>query len=316
MNLIAFLFFFAVHWFLIFLGFLLNLLIVMINLTWWLKGKALQSIDIIMTSLGSVRILLLSIYLLGTLIDYFIAPVENSESHLSLIIVVMSVVFCSLWWGTVLGVFYCVKITTYRNHLFMRLKMNISSMVPWMLIGSMVISMISSLPCLWGTYSVKFTHIDSGNTSNNDGMPYLKIQHLNLMLITFAGSILPLLIFCVSIYLLIASVLKHTRNMNSNNSEFSKPQMEAHKSALITMVSFLFFYLLYFVNSNLLILSLHIKKPIFTYLCSVGVSSYPSLHSIILIASNVKLKRSIISALRAILTIMFSIRMCKKDSLV
>ncbi|XP_069829449.1 taste receptor type 2 member 1-like [Dendropsophus ebraccatus] len=288
----------------------------MVNVIWWLKGKALQSIDIIMTSLGLVRFFLLIIYLFMSVIGPLLVQIENAQSHSYVIAAVLCVVFCSLWWGTVLGVFYCVKITTYRNRLFIWLKMNISTLVPWMLLGSMVISFFSTLPCFWVTYSVKFSKIDSMNISNGEVKPYLKTQHLNLFIISFGASIMPLLIFCGSIYLLIVSVLKHTRNMNINNSGFAQPQLEAHKNAIITMVSFLFFYLLYFINSNLLLISLHVKDPIFILLCCIGVSSYPSLHSILLIVSNVNLKRSILSACQAILCNMFSTGISEKPSAV
>ncbi|XP_056419453.1 taste receptor type 2 member 1-like [Hyla sarda] len=291
--------------FLIFLGFFLNLFIVITNFAWYLKGEALQSVDIIMTCLSSIRIILLIRYLLGYLVNSPLTTiVVDLDTYRYLNLALMFLVFCSLWWGTALGVFYCVKITTYRNHLFMRLKMNISTTVPWILTGSMVISFISSLPCLWGTHPTNFTSIDSGNISNNeyshsDHISYIQKQQLNLLIITFAGSILPLLLFCVSIYLLIVSVLKHTRNMNSNNSGFAKPQLEAHKKALITMVSFLLLYFLYFLSSNLLFLSFYTRNPIFRSLCSIGVYSYPSLHSLMLIISNAKLKRSILSAFQS-----------------
>ncbi|XP_075718018.1 taste receptor type 2 member 1-like [Rhinoderma darwinii] len=306
MNFLAILFLLTVNWFIILIGLLLNLFIVVMNFTWWLKGQALQSIDIIITSLGSVRIILLIIYIFVVLMsDDLIVPVDDSDGTSYRITAILFVIFCSLWWGTVLGTFYCVKITIYRNKLFLRLKMNISSMVPWILVGSMVISFISSLPGLWDVISVdyrNFTSFDSGNISINEGIPYLKTKFLNLIIINFAGTIIPLLIFCVSIYLLIVSVLKHTKNLNSNHSGFTKAQLEAHKNVIINLVSFLFFYLLFFINSNLLVFTLYTKDSIFIYLCCICVSSYPSLHSILLIVGNAKLKKSILSAFQAVLS--------------
>ncbi|KAG9466014.1 hypothetical protein GDO78_017365 [Eleutherodactylus coqui] len=307
MNVAAIIFLLTGNSSIIFLGFLFNLFIVIMNVTWWLKGKALQSIEIIMTSLGFARIVLLIIYVFIMLIgNDLIVPVGTTEILSHTVAIAMFVVFCSLWWGTVLGTFYCVKITTYRNSLFLKLKMNISCVVPWMLVGSTVISFIFCLPCLWVTFPRTLTSIDSGNISTNDLMPHFSPKYLNLIIINFVGAIIPLLIFCVSIYLLMASILKHTRNMKSNNSGFAKPQLEAHKNAVINMVSFLFFYLLYFVNSNLLLLSLHMNDPVFALLCCLCVTSYPSLHSILLIVTNAKLKRCILSAFRAILPNLFN----------
>ncbi|XP_077137925.1 taste receptor type 2 member 1-like [Ranitomeya variabilis] len=303
-----------INCFLIFLGLLLNLFIVMMNITWWLKGKVLQPIDIIMTSLGSARIVLLIIYLfLASIIEMLTDLVGHSKNISSIIAAILFVAFCSLWWGTILGAFYCVKITTYRNQLFMKLKMNISNMVPWMLIGSMIISFFSSLPCLWSTFSVKFSNISNENISNNVTRQRYHAKFLNLLFINFTGTIIPLFIFCVSIYLLIASVVKHTKNMK-DSSGFSKPQLEAHKNAIINMVSFLFLYLIFFVSSHLMFWGFYIKDAIFIFLCCIGLSSYPSLHSILLIVSNAKLKRSVLSVSHAIQSNMFSIWVSMKAS--
>ncbi|XP_069830401.1 taste receptor type 2 member 4-like [Dendropsophus ebraccatus] len=282
----------TVNSFLIFLGLLLNLFIVVMNVTWWLKGKALQSIDIIMTSLGSVRIVLLVIYF------YLSLPLLFSDTDTyARFFVMIFMLFCSLWWSTVLGVFYCVKITTYTNRLFMRLQINISAMVPWMLLGSVVISFVSTLPLQ------TFTDFTDGNFSNYEEAVAKEV--FCLIIISSAGSIVPILIFCVSICLLIVSLLKHTRNMNGNNSGFAKPQLEAHKNAIVTMVSFLLFYLLQIISWNMLIFNIFTENTTYYYLCSIFVSSYPSLHSILLIASNAKLKRSLLSAFPSILSHMF-----------
>ncbi|KAM4043892.1 taste receptor type 2 member 1-like [Anomaloglossus baeobatrachus] len=283
------------------------------NVTWWMKGKDLQPIDIIMTCLGSVRIILLFIYLfLASVVEKVTDMFGLSENISSLVAAVTFVVFCSLWWGTILGAFYCVKITTYRHQLFVKLKMNISSMVPWMLVGSMFISFISSLPFLWSTFSIKISTIESGNISSNETTARYHARYLNLIIFNCTGTIIPLFMFCVSMYLLIASVVKHTKNMKSNNSGFAKPQLEAHKNAIINMGSFLFFYLLFYLSSQLMILGFYMKDAIFVYLCSIGVSSYPSLHSILLIVNNAKLKKPICSTFQAFISNMFSIGRSKK----
>ncbi|XP_069830400.1 taste receptor type 2 member 2-like [Dendropsophus ebraccatus] len=282
-----------VNSFLIFLGLLLNLFIVVMNVTWWLKDKALQSIDIIMTSLGSVRIVLLIIY-------FYISlpfPFSSTGTYITLFLMIY-MVFCSLWWSTVLGVFYCVKITTYTNRLFMWLRINIPTKIHWMLVGSVVISFVSTLPLQ------TFTDFTDGNFSNYEETMTKEV--LRVIIISSAGSIMPILIFCVSICLLIVSLLKHTRNMNGNNSGFAKPQLEAHKNAIITMVSFLLFYLLQIISWNILLFNIFTENAARFYLCLIFVSSYPSLHSILLIASNAKLKRSLLSAFLTIQSYMFS----------
>ncbi|XP_075056893.1 taste receptor type 2 member 4-like [Mixophyes fleayi] len=125
------------------IGLLLNAFIVTNNFLRWQKGRTLQTVDIIVTSLGAVRISLLILWLL-----IFEITIQVKYILEYILIVATSVTFCSLWWGTVLCVFYCVKITNYSNRLFLRLKMNISRLVPWLLLTSMMVSVLCSLPCV------------------------------------------------------------------------------------------------------------------------------------------------------------------------
>ncbi|XP_075056888.1 taste receptor type 2 member 40-like [Mixophyes fleayi] len=272
------------------IGLLLNAFIVTNNFIWWQKGHTLQTVDIIVTSLGAVRIILLILWLLNSEI---LNQVKNILEYFA--IAALSVEFCSLWWGTVLCVFYCVKITNYSNRLFLRLKMNISRLVPWLLLSSMMVSVLSSLTSGWFMFSVR--HMNSTHFINgtNDGNITLDINCFNLIIINFGGSFIPFLILGAAISLLIVSLLKHTRNMSSKDSGFKKPQLVAHIMALINMSSFLFFYVLCFTGIILTPLTFQLRNPLYNYLCNISYVSYPSLHSVMLIVSNRNLKRSILA---------------------
>ncbi|XP_075056889.1 taste receptor type 2 member 40-like [Mixophyes fleayi] len=277
---------------LVIIGLLLNVFIVTNNFIWWQKGHTLQTVDIIVTSLGAVRIILLILWL-------FDAEIANlvKDSFEYLAISTLSLEFCSLWWGTVLCVFYCVKITNYSNRLFLRLKMKISRLVPWLLLTSMMVSVLSSLPCVWFVYSVR--HMNSTHFINgiSDGNITLEINYTNIIIINFGGSFIPFLIFGAAISLLIVSLLKHTRNMNSKDVGFTKPQIVAHIMALINMSSFLFLYVLFFTGLILMPLTCQLQNPLYNYLYNISYVSYPSLHSVMLIVSNRNLKRSILAVL-------------------
>ncbi|XP_077341344.1 taste receptor type 2 member 39-like [Lithobates pipiens] len=205
--------------------------------------------------------------------------------------------FCSLWWGTVLCVFYCVKITDYSNRLFIKFKMRISGMVPWLLLGSMMVSLLSSFPygwCVYSFYKVNSTHIYNGTSSEDT---HLHINYVVIYIIFASGSFVPLLIFCVAIFFLVVPLVKHTRNMRNNNTGFTKGQLDVHLSAIRNMFSFLIFYILFFMSKMLLPLSFQEHNSFFTIVCYFCLVAYPSLHSVVLIISNVKLKRFIIDAL-------------------
>ncbi|XP_069830399.1 taste receptor type 2 member 4-like [Dendropsophus ebraccatus] len=278
-------FFDSMSCFLIGTGLLLNGFIVIVNLLWWMKGQTIQTIKVLLTGLGLVRLVLLSMYV--KYIYYLVArlPLFQADSYPEYTATFMvCIASCSLWWGSVLCVFYCVKITNYTNAMVTRLKMKISKMVPWLLLGSLFVSCLSTLPCRWMVFSSRLTNgTENGNTETNVA---------NLVSIVLVTSIVPFMIFCVAISLIIVSLLRHARNMCGRDSGFSDAQRDVHLSVLRSMVSFLLFYALYSVSYIVFTIIINAGSPTFTSACFTGLCAYPSLHSISLIVSNKDLKNS------------------------
>ncbi|XP_075718107.1 taste receptor type 2 member 8-like [Rhinoderma darwinii] len=269
------------------LGLLLNGFIVIVNLFWWLKRQTIQTIDVLITGLGLVRIVLLSVYtqeIIFLISGHSLIQIDAFPDYVFTSIVCMNC--CNLWWGSVLCVFYCVKITTHNNRLFMRLKMNISKLVPWLLLISLVISFLSSLPCKWVIFSIDVVN------GTDDGNRTMETNVVNMFLISFAGSIIPFMIVCVSIYLIILSLLRHTRNMSSRDSGFSDAQRDIHLSVIRNMISFLLFNALYFAAGTMYALSVYLKIPALSSFCIFCNYAYISLHSFYFILNNQELKNS------------------------
>ncbi|XP_040203561.1 taste receptor type 2 member 39-like [Rana temporaria] len=254
-----------------------------------------------MASLGLVRILLLmhSAVTVVLLFSVEFRKLVKLYVH-SIVTVQVFLEFCSVWWGTVLCVFYCVKITNYSNRLFIKLKMRISGMVPWLLLGSMVVSLFSSLPYGWCVYSlhkVNSTQIYNG-TSREDIIVHT--NHVRVQIIVVSGFFVPFLIFCVANFFLVVPLVKHTRNMSNTNTGFTKDQLDVYLNAIRNMFSCLIFYILYFINRMLMPLSVQLNNNFFSLVCCFFLVAYPSLHSVLLIISNIKLKQSIIDALHCL----------------
>ncbi|OCT81562.1 hypothetical protein XELAEV_18028385mg [Xenopus laevis] len=238
-------------------GILLNGFIVAANAISWLEMKHIDSIDLILTSLGLSR--------LGLLIMWVIHVLSEVYEHMEILnLMYLFFDFCSLWFGTVLCVFYCVKITNYNHRFFFFVKLRISKMIPWLLFVSVTISIIFCLP------SILVERLEPNN-------------------VTDAANTVPFFIFCVAITLLIRSLWKHTRHMAGGETGFGIPQLQAHYNAIKCMMSFMLMYIVYFIGSMLMVLSNHFLL----ILLSVIAGSYPSLHSAILILSNRKLRRTL-----------------------
>ncbi|XP_073529018.1 taste receptor type 2 member 1-like [Phyllobates terribilis] len=267
------------------IGLLLNGFIVAVNFFRWMKHQTLQTIDVLLTSLGLVRLILLIVYMVYIIFYLFGSswlPIYNANCAETAI---MFIDFCSLWWGSLLCVFYCVKITNYSNSLFIRLKMNISKLVPWMLLISLVISFLSSLPHRWDMFYIQY---DNGAVYKNRTVEI----NVNLFITIFSGSIIPFLIFCVSIYLIIVSLLRHTRNMSSQDSGFRDAQRDVHISVIWSMISFLVLYILHSVAYMNIPVIVQFRIDTLNISCIILICAYPSLHSISLIISNKELKKS------------------------
>ncbi|XP_056419454.1 taste receptor type 2 member 39-like [Hyla sarda] len=265
------------------IGLLLNGFIVITNLFWWMKGQTVQPINVLITGLGLVRIILLSIIAKEVYFTMFGLPLFHVDSHPQYIdTLLVCLMFCNLWWGSVLCVFYCMKITNYSNRIFMRLKMKISKMVHWLLLISLAISVLSSLPCTWVIFAIRVV--------NGTGSRSMEVNIVHLFITVFAGSIIPFTLFCAAIYLIIVSLLRHTRNMNSRDSGFSHSQREVHLSVIRNMISFILFYVMFFVAYILFCSTLNLKSDTFRLICFIFICAYPSLHSIALIVGNKELK--------------------------
>ncbi|XP_075123028.1 taste receptor type 2 member 39-like [Leptodactylus fuscus] len=272
--------------FIVSIGLLLNGFIVIANMFWWIRCQSLQTVNVLLIGLGLVRIILLSLYLqyiIFFLFGWSLYPFDNPECIETAI---MCMVFCGLWWGSLLCVFYCVKITNYNNRLFTRLKMNISKMVPWLLLISMAISFSTSFPFRWSYFSFYILNA----TSNEKGA--IEEVLLDMFIIFFAGSIIPFMICCVAIYLIIVSLVRHTRHLSSRDSGFSDSQRDVHLSVIRSMASFLLFYVLYFVAHVILAITTHSEMYVLNSICFLCTCAYPSLHSISLIVNNKELKDS------------------------
>ncbi|KAG8445902.1 hypothetical protein GDO86_010626, partial [Hymenochirus boettgeri] len=197
---------------------------------------------------------------------------------------------CVAWFATVLCTFYCVKITTYNHRFLVYLKSRIAKRLPWLLLASIMISLIFSLPFLWLVYPPPTYHAANGSSQ---GSPSVDIQQLHLFVAFLVASSVPFFIFSIAVSLLIRSLWNHTRHMASTNAGFSSPQIQAHISAIRSMVSFMFFYIIFFVSGNVIALYFVSENSLLQSTLSLCAVSYPSIHSLILILDNRRQKEEL-----------------------
>ncbi|XP_062370108.1 taste receptor type 2 member 40-like [Cinclus cinclus] len=274
------------------IGFVGNGFITTINIINWIKNKKISSADMILIFLSTSRFILQVTVLMHIHSFYFADVFKLASVYKDFGAVWMFVNHSSLWFSTWLYVLYCVKIINITHWLLLQIKRRIAGMVPWLLLGSLVISSMTSLPLPWiapRTYLCSST----GNCRENSTAHITDwdSSYLYLLLLYFVGCFFPLVLSIVTSVLLITSLWKHRKTMQCYADTFRDSMIDVHLTAIKSIVSFLILYISSFVAQILLILSTSQSKDVVKVAVSLVVAgAYPSMHSVILIIVNSKLK--------------------------
>nr|XP_012646577.1 taste receptor type 2 member 1 [Microcebus murinus] len=195
-----------------------------------------------------------------------------------------------LWFATWLGVFYCTKIANISHPLFLWLKMRISKLVPWLILGSLLCASTSCVfhsEYMWPIPQ----NLSMGFTSKNTRTQMketLAFQYFFFVL----GFPMPLFIFLVAILLLVFSLGRHTWQMRNMAAGTRDPRVSAHIHAMLSILSFLILFFFHYIM-EILLSSQTLQLRSFNFLfCMSVLGTYPSVHSTILILGNPKLKQN------------------------
>ncbi|XP_006028289.1 taste receptor type 2 member 40-like [Alligator sinensis] len=205
----------------------------------------------------------------------------------------------NLFFAACLSVYYCVKIANFSCRLFITLKQKISQLMPWLLLVSVMISLLSSLPTFVAIYNVSDNSCNSSCSQNHTGDNVTQHRILLHMIIVFSfGFSIGFTILCISAVLLLFSLWRHIRHMQGSSAGVGKPSMEAHVKAVKMVLWFLFINLIHFL-SWLSCITLIFTTNIFVQHFLIQVTIFcPSIHALILILSIPKLKQALARILR------------------
>ncbi|XP_040203558.1 taste receptor type 2 member 40-like [Rana temporaria] len=276
-----------------FVGIKINVFIVAVFLKKWKELKSLDTCDKILTCLGifrSFRMLFSLIYYL--LIMYFPWLIQLHSFLSATLVIGMFLSLANLWITTVLCVFYCVKITNFSHKLFTFLKPRISRLVPWLLMASLLISLIFSFPAGWCIVHVELQNTTVGAMNNMTTPDVLILNGHNRLIIFFVPSLFPFIICCVAVSLLIKSLWMHSIQMKSSGTSFGGSHLEVHFNVVKSMVLFLFCHVVFFVSACFTASESQPRGSPWKVLSSIVMNAPTFLHSAFIIASNSKLKET------------------------
>ncbi|KAG9463748.1 hypothetical protein GDO78_021190 [Eleutherodactylus coqui] len=268
----------------------------------WKTHRSLQTIYKILGCLSLSRCLhLLSILFFYIIVVFYPWVLLGNIFATAAKVEIMFLYYTNLWFATILCVFYCVKITSYNNSLWIFLKMKISTVIYWFLLASLLFSVSSSFPFGFNMVNLEPESLINSTieytTIYNNGTV---IKHQKRLLIFLIGSCPPFLIFCVTICLLLHSLWMHTRRMRSSGSNFRCPNLESHFSAVKSMSLFLVLQMIYFIVTIVNIAGRMKDYKVWRLVLPIISCSSLFLHSLHIISSNSDLKKTCLSVLHAI----------------
>ncbi|NXG10330.1 T2R41 protein, partial [Sakesphorus luctuosus] len=280
-----------------FAGMWINAFIFSVIFMVWIKNKTLKSHEKILLALGCSRFWHLGIawlfYLLATIHSYclYVSPLFE-------LLAAGQGVFqiSNTWFSACLCVFYCIKIAIFRNRFFIYLKVRIDKMVPWLLLGSLLLALVSGIVIYNATDKTQCENLNSTSQDNyfiwNTRMDEHIFPIFLIIVFVFATAFIEVIFAAL---LLLSSLWRHKCNMQTNSMK--DLSMDAHIKAMKYILSFL---VMYSINFTIMILAMiysmknqiHIFFPIY-----VLMYSFPGVDSLILIFSNPKLKKILLRIL-------------------
>ncbi|NXU57424.1 TA2R9 protein, partial [Turnix velox] len=274
-------------------GMVINAFIASVLCITWVKKKNLNANEKILLFLGCCRFW----YLCITWVYFFIAIIYSRYLFIRPVPHLFSAIhsfltFCNLWVSALLCIFYCIKIANFRHSCFIYLKGRIDRIVPWLLLGSVLLSLVLSIPIYYFTDEA---HCDQINSTTQGNFWKLSIEmDAHYYPVVFVNGFVYVTAFMAvltSALLLLFSLWRHKHKMQTNSGK--NFNMDAHIKAMKSILSFFFFYSINFVCLILTLVYAMKKVTLVDMLILAFRYAFSTVHSLVLIFSNPKLEKAL-----------------------
>ncbi|KAG8536690.1 hypothetical protein GDO81_025843, partial [Engystomops pustulosus] len=217
---------------------------------------------------------------------------EKFDQKLCLFLFVLqfTLVGASLWNTTWLSIYYCTRLVSSTQRLFVMIKEKFFSLLPQLMAGSTLWSVIITLPLFWA----KNMEISQNETNDLDICSY-KVDPYYIIPGLVLGFLLPVPMTCVSIGLSVRTLVRHIWRMR--RSHLMSPQLQGHFQAIRIMMIRVFceiFFFVIIVIGNFTSLSSNSTMEIIYW---ITVLFYPTSQALILVLGNSKIKKKLCNSL-------------------
>ncbi|NWT90492.1 TA2R9 protein, partial [Lanius ludovicianus] len=283
-----------------FAGLWINAFLVCVLCIAWLKKKTLNSNEKILLLLGCSRFCYLCISWVHSFLLLIYPNYLYVHPILQLLQGAYSFSTCSNFWvSACLCVFYCIKIANFRNSFFIYLKVKIDRIVPWLLLGSEIFSLVIGI--------LVYNIIDKAVCKNLNftcqggfWKATIRVEEHVYSINFLTGFVYTTSFMAVisSAVFLLFSLWRHKHKMQTNS--MNSLNVDAHIRAMKSILSFFIMYSINFMSFILtLIYSTKYQKQVM-FLVYLIQHAFPGVHSLILIFSNPKLEKTLLRTLSCV----------------
>ncbi|KAM6151979.1 taste receptor type 2 member 16 [Erethizon dorsatum] len=256
----------------------------------WVQVKRLSPVEMILTILGISHFSLQWISVLSNFCFYF-----NPDSglwHSGTLWEFTNIL--TFWLTSLLAVFYCVKISCITHSIFLWLRRRISRLVPWLLLGALVISCVAIIPSairnhIWMQLA-PLEHLPTNNT-------LIKRLKMSEQYFSRAHKIIvltiPFLLFLICTIFLMAFLIRHWEKMQQHNNDHSNSSQKAHSTALKSLAVFFIFFTAYFLTVVISFIGIRSDTGPWFWAWEAIIYAIVSIHSTSLMLSSPTLKKAI-----------------------
>uniref|UniRef100_A0A8C6JN48 Taste receptor type 2 n=1 Tax=Melopsittacus undulatus TaxID=13146 RepID=A0A8C6JN48_MELUD len=287
-------------------GMWINAFIISVICISWVKKKSFNSNEKVLLFLGCSRFA----YLVITWVYCFLSIIYPTHFFVHPIPQVAAAIqsflnFSNLWVSACLCVFYCVKVANFRYTFFLYLKEKIDRIVPWLLLGSVLLSLVICITVYFVTDKANCIHPNSTAIENFWKMDVrMSEEFFPVFLISGFGFATAFMTVVFSV-LLIFSLWRQKRKMQT--SSMKELNMGAYIKAIKSILSIFIIYSLNFICLILTLIFATKKENTVSFLIFIFQYSFPSLHSLTLIFSNHRLENALLRTLPCV-----KCKVCKK----
>ncbi|XP_005402509.1 PREDICTED: taste receptor type 2 member 16 [Chinchilla lanigera] len=256
----------------------------------WMQVKRWSPVEMILTSLSICRFCLQWTSMMYNFCfhfnhDYVLLHLGNIWEFTNIL---------TFWLTSLLAVFYCVKISCITHPIFLWLRWRILRLVPWLLLGALVISCVAIIPSVIRSHiQIQLAPLEHILT-NSTLIERLKMfeqyffrAHKMIMMT------IPFFLFLICTIFLMASLIQHWEQMQQHNTGHSNASLKAHSTALKSLVVFFACFAAYFLTVVLTFAGIKPMREPWFWAWEAIIYAIVSIHSTSLMLSSPTLKKTI-----------------------